>query len=146
MNKKVDFKKLLDNPKFIRAVVISGVCAVIIIFITSFIDTSIFQKNIDSDEYCDNLENNLLNVISNIEGVGQAKIFLTMDNSGENVYLNNSDTKTKSITPVVRGVVIVCDGGDDPIVVSRVMDAVTRSLDISSNKVCVTKLKEYMEE
>ena len=80
--------------------------------------------------------------MSQIEGVGEAKIFLTMDNSGENVYLNNTDTKTKSITPVVRGVVIVCGGGDDALVVSRVMSAVTKSLDISSDKVCVTKLSE----
>ncbi len=69
-----------------------------------------------------------------------------MDNSGENVYLNNSDTKTKSITPVVRGVVVVCTGGDDSLVVARVMSAVTKSLDISSNKVCVTKLSAYKEE
>ena len=62
-----------------------------------------------------------------------------MDNSGENVYLKNTDTKTKSIEPKVRGVVVVCDGGDNPLVVSRVLDAVTKSLNISSDKVCITK-------
>ena len=62
-----------------------------------------------------------------------------MDNSGENVYLKNTDQKTVSIEPKVRGVVIVCDGGDDPLVVSRVLDAVTKALNISSDKVCITK-------
>ncbi len=142
MNNKLDLKKILEKPKFLRMTVIIGVCAVMLIFMSSFIDISSFQRTVDSDEYCAKLEENLLTIVSQIEGVGDAKIFLTMDNSGENVYLNNTDTKTKSITPVVRGVVIVCGGGDDTLVVSRVMNAVTKSLDISSDKVCVTKLSE----
>ena len=63
-----------------------------------------------------------------------------MDNGGENIYLTNSDTKTKSIEPTVRGVVIACEGGDDPVVEARLLDAVTKSLSISSDKVCITKL------
>ena len=140
MKSKIDFKNILDNPKFTKIAIIVGVSAILLIFLSSYIDISTFAHKTDVDEYCAVLEENLLSVVTQIEGVGKAKIFLTMDNNGENVYLNNSDTKTKSITPVVRGVVIVCDGGDDPLVVSRVMSAVTKSLDISSNKVCVTKL------
>lgn len=140
MKNKIDIKNILDNPKFTKIAIIVGVSAILLIFLSSYIDVSSFSSKVDADEYCAVLEENLLSVVTQIEGVGQAKIFLTMDNNGENVYLNNSDTKTKSITPVVRGVVIVCDGGDDPLVVSRVMSAVTKSLDISSNKVCVTKL------
>ncbi len=140
MTKKVDFKKIFDNPKFTRIAVIVCVCAIALIFISSYVEIPSFNSSGKSEEYCQTLEDNLLTVISQIQGVGEVKIFLTMDNSGENVYLNNSDTKTKSITPVVRGVVVVCDGGDDPVVVNRVMSAVTKSLDISSNKVCVTKL------
>lgn len=140
MNKKLDFKKLLDNQKFTRIAIIVCICAIVLIFLSSYIDFSTLKTSVDADEYCQVLEERLLSVVTQIEGVGNAKIFLTMDNSGENVYLNNSDTKTKSITPIVRGVVIVCDGGDDPVVVNRVMSAVTKSLDVSSNKVCVTKL------
>lgn len=140
MNARIDIKKLLDNPKFSKIAIIVGLVAIALIFLSSYIDASSFTQKTDIDEYCVALEESLLSIVTQIEGVGEAKIFLTMDNSGENVYLNNSDTKTKSITPVVRGVVIVCDGGDDPLVVSRVMSAVTKSLDISSNKVCVTKL------
>lgn len=139
MSKKLDFKKFYDNPKIIKFAVIIGVCAVALIFVSSYMEFGT-TNNVDTGEYCALLEEDLLSVVTSIEGVGRAKIFLTMDNDGENVYLNNTDTKTKSITPVVRGVVVVCDGGDDPLVVSRVMSAVTKSLDISTNKVCVTKL------
>lgn len=142
MKTKIDFKKLMENPKFTKIAVVVGVVAIALIFLSSFIDLSVIQRSVDTDEYCAMLEESLLSVVTQIEGVGNAKIFLTMDNDGENVYLNNSDTKTQSITPVVRGVVIVCDGGDDPVVISRVMSAVTKSLDISTNKVCVTKLSK----
>ncbi len=142
MKTKLDVKKIFENPKLLKIVVVSGIVAIALIFISSYIDVSSFSRNIDSEEYCTVLEENLLSVVTRIEGVGNAEIFLTMDNDGENVYLSNSDTKTQSITPVVRGVVIVCDGGDDPVVVSRVMSAVTKSLDISTNKVCVTKLSK----
>ncbi|MBR2715641.1 MAG: hypothetical protein IKB73_05490 [Ruminococcus sp.] len=140
--KNKSLKDIFDNPKITKISVIIGVVAVVLIFISSYIDFSVFSQKVDTDEYCLQLEENLHNVVTHIQGVGNAKIFLTMDNNGENVYLDNSDTKTKSITPVVRGVVVVCDGGDDPIVISRVMSAITKSLNISSNKVCVTKLTE----
>ncbi len=140
MNKKINFKQIYESPKFTKIAVVVGVCAIALIFLSSYIDISAFNKSVDTDEYCAKLEESLLSVVTQIEGVGNAKIFLTMDDNGENIYLNNTDTKTQSITPVVRGVVIVCDGGDDPVVINRVMSAVTKSLDISSNKVCVTKL------
>lgn len=140
MKSKLDIKNIFENPKFTKIAVIVGISAIALIFLSSYIDVSSLGSKVEIDEYCTALEESLLSVVTQIEGVGEAKIFLTMDNNGENVYLNNSDTKTKSITPVVRGVVIVCDGGDDPLVVSRVMSAVTKSLDISTNKVCVTKL------
>lgn len=140
MKSKIDFKKLYKSPKFTKIVIIVGLSAVLLIFLSSYIDTDSLSRGVNTEEYCAQLEENLLSIVTQIEGVGNAQILLTMDNNGENVYLNNSDTKTQSITPVVRGVVIVCDGGDDPIVINRVMSAVTKSLDISSNKVCVTKL------
>ncbi len=44
------------------------------------------------------------------------------------------------ILPRVQGVVVVCEGGDSPAVQQSVTDAVTTALDISSSRVCVTKL------
>ena len=42
--------------------------------------------------------------------------------------------------PVIKGVVVVCEGGDDPVTVMRILEAVTTALAISSAKVCITKL------
>ncbi|MBR5539805.1 MAG: hypothetical protein IKU56_00300 [Clostridia bacterium] len=44
------------------------------------------------------------------------------------------------IQPTVRGVVVVCEGGDDEEVCSRVSKVVTVALNISSKRVCITKL------
>jgi stage III sporulation protein AG len=130
--------KWLSDKRIVKIAVVIGTVAVLLIGLSSFIDFSGSEKD-NSDRYAAKTEAHLLEIISQISGVGEAKIFLTMDNGGENVYLKNTDTKTKSIEPKVRGVVVVCDGGDDPLVVARVMDAVTKSLNIGSDKVCITK-------
>ena len=46
----------------------------------------------------------------------------------------------KEIQPKIRGVLVVCDGGGDILVQQRVLEAVTKALDISTAQVCVTKL------
>lgn len=137
---KKKWRELLGSKKFLRIAVIIGAVAILLIMLSSYVDFSTIGRRQSTEEYSEALRAQLLDIVSQIEGVGEAKVFLTMDNSGENVYLSNSDTKTKSIEPTVRGVVIVCDGGDDPIVSDRVLGAVTRSLDISSDKVYITKL------
>lgn len=130
--------KWLSDKRVVNAALIIGAAAILIIGITSVFDFS-EESCVSAEEYATRTEGKLLEIVSNISGVGDARIFLTMDNSGENVYLKNTDTKTVSIEPKVRGVVVVCDGGDDPMVVSRVMDAVTKALNISSDKVCITR-------
>ena len=44
------------------------------------------------------------------------------------------------IEPQVKGVVVVCEGGDQELVQQRVTNAVTTALNITSKRVCVTKL------
>lgn len=43
------------------------------------------------------------------------------------------------LEPKVKGVVVVCDGANDPDVQAAVTETVVTALDISSNHVCVTK-------
>ncbi|MBQ3284021.1 MAG: hypothetical protein IJH40_00090 [Ruminococcus sp.] len=128
----------LSDKRVIRAAVIIGIAAILMIGLTKVVDLSDGGQD-QAREYASRTEERLLEIVSQISGVGEVKIFLTMDDSGENVYQKNTDQKTVSIEPKVRGVVVVCDGGDDPTVKSRVLDAVTKALNISSDKVCITK-------
>lgn len=143
---KIDsIKKLIKNGKARNIIIAVGVLGIILIFISSF---SGFNKN-ETDtanysvaQYRTELQDSLSEMLTRIEGVGSVSVLLTIENSVEGVYLENNSTKTKEIEPVIRGVIVACSGGDDSVVSGRVLDAVTKALNISSAKVSVTKLQE----
>ena len=140
-------KKLFDNDKMRRIIIIAGIAGIALIFLSNYIDIGNSTDKKAEEEfsvttYSTQIENDLQSVISQIEGAGKTEVLLTMENSVEYVYLDDSTTKTKEIEPIIRGVLVVCEGGDSPVVVERITDAVTKSLDISAAKVCITKLSE----
>ncbi len=66
------------------------------------------------------------------------------ENSEESVILIDGENgKTglllTEIQPQVKGVVVVCEGGENAEVVERIVSAITTALNISSRRVCVTK-------
>ena len=138
-------KKLLDSDKTKRLIIISGIIGIALIFLSSYINFGAIEKGAEEfsvTSYSTEIENDLQTVISQIEGAGTTKVLLTMENSVEYVYLEGGTTKTKEIEPHIRGVLVVCEGGDNPVVVERITQAVTKALDISTAKVCITKLSE----
>jgi stage III sporulation protein AG len=60
-------------------------------------------------------------------------VIITADSGGQQPLI-----KTE-LLPDVKGVVIVCDGGDDATVQENVSKAVSIALGLSSNHICVTK-------
>ncbi len=60
-------------------------------------------------------------------------VLIDTDNGREGLLITE-------IQPTVRGVVVVCEGGDDEAVRARVSQAVTVALNVSSKRVCITKL------
>lgn len=140
-------KSMLDSKKIRNIIIVVGLIGIGLIFLSNWVDFGSLTSE-KGDEafsvktYSTKIENDLQTVISKIQGAGKTEVLLTMENSVEYVYLDNSTTKTKEIEPLIRGVLVVCEGGDDPVVVERVADAVTKALDISTAKVCITKLSE----
>lgn len=66
---------------------------------------------------------------------GSEKKYLLVDGtSGKQALI------VTEVQPKIKGVVIVCGGGDDPAVKQRIIDAVTIALNVTSARVCVTKL------
>ncbi|HEX3038332.1 MAG TPA: stage III sporulation protein AG [Oscillospiraceae bacterium] len=70
------------------------------------------------------------------------------NNNDETTYIlvkdANGGQKALAVTevqPVVKGVVVVCEGGNNPTVQQNVTDAITTALNISSARVCVIKSK-----
>jgi stage III sporulation protein AG len=146
-DKKARLKNLLDNDKIRKIIIIAGIVGISLIFLSSYIDIG-SDTDFGNDEefsvttYSTEIESDLQAVISKIEGAGETSVLLTMENSVEYVYLEDSTTKTKEIEPHIRGVLVVCEGGDDAVVIERITEAVTKALDISTAKVCITKLSE----
>ena len=48
----------------------------------------------------------------------------------------------KTLEPEVRGVVVVCEGGGNPITVMQITEAVKTALGIPSTRVCVAPLSD----
>lgn len=59
-----------------------------------------------------------------------------VDNGNEKIALVE-----KTMQPAVQGVVVVCEGADDIKVISDITNAVSVALDITSNRICVIKMK-----
>lgn len=128
-------------------------------------------KNEESS-YAALLEERLTQIISQIDGVGKVQVLLTLESSAETIYakdekeeyinnenstqrsyngsyvLTNDDTGVvlKTSEPKVRGVIIVCEGGDRAIVKKDITDAVTSALSVNSNNVSVLKMKIQEEQ
>ena len=181
------FKKIISQKDYVKVAVIVGFFGIFLIFISGIIpkkekslevsklkpDTSI-----SSETHRELLEKNLTYTVSKIEGAGNPKVFVTLENTAETIYATEerknkeaSEDKSsgevtrkkesddcekkyitvkdsegtehalavKKIEPKVKGVVIICPGGDDPIVKNRITEVVTTALNITSKRVCVTK-------
>ncbi len=119
----------------------------------------------DYAQYVSTLNDELISVISSIDGVGDCKVMITLKNTKENVYAENSETSSsdssnsenneyviynsengdsplllKEEMPQVAGVAVVCSGGDSEAVRERIIDCVCALFDISSSHVSVSKL------
>lgn len=132
----------------------------------------------DARAYAAGLEERLRDILQQTEGVGTARVMVTLENGYRQVYAKtekvNNDilediraedekkTQEKQVTeqtyvlvdgaggkvplvtaqlePEVKGVVVVCEGGGDPLVVRRVVDTVRVALNISSSRIAVSRL------
>lgn len=156
-------------------IIAAGIVGILLILLAEYWpkQTAASSAKTTAEAFVAQTESKLAEVIGNIEGAGECRIMVTLENGVEYVYasqekintdrvedtskLSQRDDKEKSIIvvdtqdgrqgllvteiqPTVKGVVVVCQGGDQPLVQQRVIDAVTTALNIASTRVCVTKL------
>ncbi len=128
-------------------------------------------KETRSEEITDfsaSTESKLEKILSRIDGVGKVSVLVSVEGTEEYVFAqeikeSNSDGTSssqsennfvivqkdgdkealirKTINPQITGVVVVCDGGADSIVKEKVYKAVAVALDLTSDKIYVTKNK-----
>ena len=110
------------------------------------------NKSDSSFDYELNLEKKLDKILSQIDGIGKVKVMVTLDSSAENIYSSDKENSTqnsgttvsssekkkylivdndgeepvleKELKPIIRGVIVVCEGADNV----EVREAVTQSI------------------
>lgn len=166
-------KKLPMKTKIVVAVGLSGI---LLIFVSEMFPAkntaeskSVPTESVatdDTDSYKKQIEKELKDVLSQVRGVGECEVMVTVEGTTEYVYAENLTKSTdnngdrtsdryeneivitdndgkkealvrKIIKPQICGVVIVCEGGGDIKVNERVLKAVSTVLGISSSKICV---------
>lgn len=121
------------------------------------------------------LEERLAGMIGSVQGAGRVRVMVTLENAGETVYATDEKSDTQAsgtadrrtsyenehvffdaqegrqplvetrLEPEVKGVAVVCEGGDDVTVIRRVTDLVSVVLRLPSNRVCVIKMTDTEE-
>lgn len=153
--KEADMKFKFDKQK-LGVIVLATIGIVLILFSSrdsisgDTTDTDI-KKYTDVGFYTGYLEERISELCRNIAGIQEASVFLTLDCSSEYVYANEkasdylilSDKDGEQavmlceIYPQVRGVAVVCTGGDLPRIRETVTELLAASLGLPSNKIKV---------
>ena len=158
-------EKLKNTPKLWIYIGVAAICAVLLLMMRTpkvQENTSIPAAAVEQTvrpSYQEELEQRLQEIISEIQGVGKVTVMVTISGSEENLYaedISESEQKTDRETvivgskeallratknPEVKGVLVVCSGGDRPQIQEKVVNAVSTVLDIPTSKVFVTKSK-----
>ncbi|MBQ6830984.1 MAG: hypothetical protein IJO59_07685 [Clostridia bacterium] len=168
-----------QTKKGVNAVIVCGIVGVLLLALPEWLPPK--KEKIatvtSSQEFISETEEKLRTIVSSIQGAGQCRVMITLENGVEYVYATEQKTNTDrqedsgqdsnkviqrddseekvividsdngregllvtEIQPTIKGVVIVCEGGDDKTVCERIVQAVTVVLNVSSKRVCVTKL------
>ena len=162
------------------AVILLFVSGLILLAVSEFsgVDTDNVKSeqttlsSVSVNEYVSELEERITSIISSIDGAGATQVMITLENSGEDVYLHNYDygedvdgagagnremkdeyvivdsgdgengIVVRKTEPKIRGVAVVCQGGGNESVRAQIVATVTAVLDISSARVSVVKMNE----
>ncbi len=140
--KKFDIREFLSSDKGRYLFIIIGIVAMLLIFLSSRSENKeeIDTDSFDTKAYHTVLSAEIKSMVESIEGAGKAKVLLTLEDSYEYVYLDDGRTLQKVNEPTVRGVVVACEGGSSAVVSSKITELLTTVLNVSSTKVCVSKL------
>lgn len=123
------------------------------------------QNKNSVSSYEETLEKRLESIISSVDGAGRVQVMVTLDTSEQTQYAKDEKENSKSgdksseksyekkyvltdddggvvlktTEPEVRGVIVVCDGGDNAAVKNGITSAVRAALSVDSNKITVLK-------
>lgn len=162
-------KEQLKSDKKMLFVILLGLAGFLLFGVSQMFAESESETYSQTDLSWQTIEENtakkLEQLLKDVDGVGDVKVYVTLECLTESVYAvntqsSNDDTSSdfqqeyvlieqdnddmglviKSLMPVYRGVAINCEGGGSNVVRNEVVNLVCAALGISSNRVYVTKM------
>ena len=132
------FTERFGKDKKLRiAVIVLLAAAAVLLLVSEFIKTASENAQTTSmSEYTEQLEHKVSDLLSRVDGVGRIEVVITLQtNAGM-----NTSAVTAAAEPKIRGVVILCDGGDDIRTVAKITEIVSAALNIGYNQIYITKM------
>ena len=140
-----EIKELLKSEKAVKMIIAAGAALILLIAFGGIFtgggkrsETPVSSAQRISEQER-GLEERLAAILSEIDGVGEVRVMVTLDTSEQMQYGRNSDMLLSVTAPEVRGVIVVCEGGGRADVRERVVNAVTGVFGINSLRVSVSK-------
>lgn len=151
-------------------IVFAGVIGIMLLVLSEIVphsENSITKEDVEYNEttfevYEKNLEKRLESLLGSINGAGKVKVMVTIESGDERIYatenIKSERSEEKSYViidsqgddngllikvsqPIVRGVAVVCQGADQPIVREEITNTVVSVLGISTNRVNIAKMQ-----
>lgn len=112
------------------------------------------DPSLQEQDWQTKMEERLVEVLEQVQGVGKAEVFLTCEGTQEKV-VEKDETETvyerdsrgnqtpyvsAEIYPQVTGVLVVAQGGDDPVVIQNIQEAVQVLFQVEAHKIKVMKM------
>ena len=166
---KTKCNDFMHKPVFPKLLIVAGAAAMLLVLLSDKDDKKNTKAQADvnpsfgvSDAYTEQTEQRLSVILSSIEGVGKAQVFVTVGSTEEYVYadekkITSSGSENNYVilddgsgkkalvekieNPCLNGVVIVCEGGDDPKICEKIYCAVSTALNIPTNRIYVAEMK-----
>ena len=143
-------KSMMKKDKLIILLII-GVIFLLINFPAKTKKNTIDTKEnntgeIEENSYVKNMEKRLKQVLSQIEGVGENEVAITVKNNGKSIVQKTnkddySQDEKADETPEICGVLIVAEGADDIEINSKITKATSVLFGISINRINVLKME-----
>ena len=120
----------------------AGVLLIIIGSTSSFGGRSEPTPTIDSNhqevhpDYVRDLEERVAYQLARISGVSNVSVMLTVESGSEFVYQGSN--RVRIITPTVRGVSVVAQGGESPVLQQEIIAMLSALFNLGSNRIFVS--------
>ena len=172
-NFKEILHKIKTSDKKIKVFIALGLIGILLIFMSEIIPSTTQSTKKDEysyDEYITTLESETTKLLESIDGAGECRVMITLENTRESVFAKNYEESSsgsyysnsneyvlykgqegetpllvKEYFPQIKGVAVVCSGADSVAVKESIINCLTSVFDLPSTKISVSKLRNKVK-